>query len=131
MFLCPSHADRHQSGSVAVGEDGRLLIKCWAGCTAEEVTIAMGLSLKDLFTDSGRSADDIRRDRQARERKRARAEQEFKSEGLRLEVLCKAENFIRAYSNVKDSNLWPDEKRNKILDLLASAYTLLERERRG
>ena len=35
--LCPAHDDHHNSLSVAQGTDGRVLVKCFVGCTAEEI----------------------------------------------------------------------------------------------
>ena len=46
---CPAHDDRNASLSVGVGDDGRVLVKCHAGCTAEEITAAVGLTIADLF----------------------------------------------------------------------------------
>lgn len=46
---CPAHEDRHQSLSVRAGQDGRILLKCHAGCTAGEVAGALGLTMRDLF----------------------------------------------------------------------------------
>ena len=40
--LCPAHGDQHNSLSVAQGKDGRVLLKCFAGCKITEVTAAMG-----------------------------------------------------------------------------------------
>src|SRR5215204_509690 len=47
--LCPAHDDRDPSLSVAQGEDGQALLKCFAGCETEEVVVALGLEMKDLF----------------------------------------------------------------------------------
>src|SRR5215211_6087494 len=47
--LCPVHDDREPSLSVAEGEDGRALLKCFAGCGTDEVVTALGLQMKDLF----------------------------------------------------------------------------------
>jgi hypothetical protein len=47
--LCPTHGDRKPSLSVSEGDDGRVLIKCFAGCATEEVVAALGLEMKDLF----------------------------------------------------------------------------------
>src|SRR5215210_2911845 len=47
--LCPAHDDREPSLSVAEGEDGRVLVKCFAGCEIEDVVAALGLEMKDLF----------------------------------------------------------------------------------
>ena len=46
---CPAHDDNEPSLSIAEGEDGRALIKCFAGCEAEEIVTALGLEMKDLF----------------------------------------------------------------------------------
>jgi hypothetical protein len=54
---CPAHEDHKNSLSVDEGEDRRVLVKCFAGCTALAIVEAMGLSMSDLFPDSrkGRS----------------------------------------------------------------------------
>ena len=46
---CPAHEDRHSSLSVAVGNDGRVLLRCFAGCATEAVVEALGLKMQDLF----------------------------------------------------------------------------------
>lgn len=48
---CPAHEDKRQSLSVSVADDGKILLHCHAGCTAKDITEAMGLSIKDLFVD--------------------------------------------------------------------------------
>jgi hypothetical protein len=47
--LCPAHDDRHQSLSISEGRDGRVLLKCHAGCDAQAIVRAIGLELRDLF----------------------------------------------------------------------------------
>jgi DNA-binding transcriptional ArsR family regulator len=47
--LCPAHDDRHQSLSVSKGRDGRVLLKCHAGCDIKAIVRAIGLELRDLF----------------------------------------------------------------------------------
>lgn len=47
---CPSCGDKNQTKlSVMEGQDGQALIKCFAGCSIDEVVSAMGLKLADLF----------------------------------------------------------------------------------
>src|SRR5690242_11222873 len=46
---CPAHEDHQQSLSVKAGEDGRVLVTCFAGCTIEAITAAIGWSVRDLF----------------------------------------------------------------------------------
>jgi hypothetical protein len=57
---CPAHEDRNPSLSITEATDGKVLLKCWAGCTTESVLAALGLRWSDLFpgrTDEGRRAD--------------------------------------------------------------------------
>jgi putative DNA primase/helicase len=54
--LCPAHHDRNPSLSIREGNDGRILIKCHAGCTAEAVVAALGLHLSDLMPPGARPA---------------------------------------------------------------------------
>jgi hypothetical protein len=46
--LCPSHYDQQQSLSVKES-DGKVLLKCFAGCDAQAIVSALGIDLKDLF----------------------------------------------------------------------------------
>jgi hypothetical protein len=46
---CPAHDDRSPSLSITQAGD-RILVKCWAGCSAPDIMREMGLSLADLFT---------------------------------------------------------------------------------
>jgi hypothetical protein len=50
---CPAHEDQHPSLSIAEGNDGKVLLLCHAGCRTQDVVSALGLSMADLFTDSG------------------------------------------------------------------------------
>ena len=46
---CPAHDDRGPSLAIRELPDGRVLVHCFAGCTAHDVVSAAGLSLSDLF----------------------------------------------------------------------------------
>ena len=50
---CPgplhNHGDKNPSLSIAVGDDGRVLLKCFAGCDVASIVAALGLELADLF----------------------------------------------------------------------------------
>lgn len=48
---CPAHDDRDPSLSVRDAGD-RVLIRCHAGCPAEAVVSALGLELRDLFSEA-------------------------------------------------------------------------------
>lgn len=51
--LCPAHSDQQASLSIGTGTDGRVLLHCFAGCTAEQIVSALGLTLADLFPSNG------------------------------------------------------------------------------
>lgn len=53
---CPAHDDQHGSLSISTGQDGRILLKCHAGCGVEDIAGALGLSVKDLFVDKPKDA---------------------------------------------------------------------------
>src|SRR5262245_28976420 len=53
---CPAHDDSRPSLSISEGSDGRALVFCFAGCTAEMVAKAVGLKLRDLMPDNGTAA---------------------------------------------------------------------------
>lgn len=46
---CPAHDDRHNSLSVGEGEDARVLLYCFAGCSFAEIVSALGLEAADCF----------------------------------------------------------------------------------
>jgi hypothetical protein len=49
--ICPAHESRHRTRTLAVFEadDGRVLVKCHAGCDVSSIVGALGLDLADLF----------------------------------------------------------------------------------
>ncbi len=46
---CPAHDDRRQSLSIALGENGCVLLKCHAGCAVPQICAALDITVKDLF----------------------------------------------------------------------------------
>ena len=46
---CPAHDDRTPSLNIRELDDGKVLLKCWAGCSIEAIVKALGLHLRDLF----------------------------------------------------------------------------------
>lgn len=46
---CPAHNDRNPSLSIRELDDGRVLIHCFAGCSATDVMSSIGLTLSDLY----------------------------------------------------------------------------------
>lgn len=46
---CPAHDDRRPSLTIRELDDGRVLVKDWSGCSAQDICAAVGLTLADLF----------------------------------------------------------------------------------
>ncbi len=46
---CPAHGDKSPSLAITETDDGRILLKCFAGCSAHQVVEAVGMDLTDLF----------------------------------------------------------------------------------
>ncbi len=53
---CPAHADSEPSLSIGLGEQGQVLLKCFAGCALERIVEAIGLTLADLFPEAAVSS---------------------------------------------------------------------------
>lgn len=51
MACCPAHDDKNPSMHVNVGNDGRILVKCYAGCTTSAICAALGIKMRDLMPD--------------------------------------------------------------------------------
>src|SRR5215212_315358 len=49
---CPAHDDNVPSLSIKEGNDGKVMLKCFRGCDAQEITRAVGLTLRNLFPES-------------------------------------------------------------------------------
>jgi hypothetical protein len=49
VACCPAHLDRSPSLAITETDDGRILLKCFAGCSAQQVVEAVGMDLTDLF----------------------------------------------------------------------------------
>jgi putative DNA primase/helicase len=46
---CPAHSDQTPSLSVADASDGRVLVKCFAGCSFHQIVAALGLEPRDFY----------------------------------------------------------------------------------
>ena len=49
---CPAHEDGSPSLVIGIGDDGRVLLHCHAGCSTGAVVESLGLEAKDLFPES-------------------------------------------------------------------------------
>jgi hypothetical protein len=125
---CPAHEDRKPSLHIHEGQRG-VLVKCFAGCTVDEVCTALGLKVRDLFYE-GTTDTQV-----WQEQKRQRVEKHFWERHIRFlsgvftDRLREAEAFVSAAKGI-DISQWNDSKLAETLDLLSDCYDLLEKEQR-
>lgn len=124
---CPAHADENPSFSISEGEKG-VLLKCWAGCTVEEICCSLGIQQRDLFFDALDSNPARRREAaQQRDRQRRERERHDYQQGALIDALREADYFVRSRRGLVISG-WNDQKLDDELNALADAYHLLENE---
>lgn len=51
IACCPAHNDKHPSLAIR-DDEGKILLRCFAGCSAFEIVSSIGLELADLFPES-------------------------------------------------------------------------------
>src|SRR6516225_5908280 len=52
LACCPAHHDGEPSLSIGLGDEGHILLKCFAGCSLERIVEAMGISVVELFPNA-------------------------------------------------------------------------------
>lgn len=56
---CPAHKDKSPSLSVLRGENGRIVLHCFASCSVQDIVNALGLRVSDLFREGLEKTDKI------------------------------------------------------------------------
>ena len=125
---CPAHDDSNPSLAVSVGNDGRILVHCFAGCTAQEICEGVGLHLRDLFS-AEKSDPRVRKKQRRQEREREQKRRRRHLEGFRIDLLRDATNLIYAARGI-DISGWSPDRLDRELGRIACAYTLLQKESR-
>ncbi len=125
---CPGHNDRHPSLNITEG-DRAILLKCWAGCSVEEICQALGLHVRDLFYDTYCNPREIRRRQAERQYEKTKDKVEQMVKGFQIDAVREAERFMKAtvgadISTLDDTQL--DTLMNSVCDALA---VRLEEER--
>jgi hypothetical protein len=124
VAICPAHDDHTPSLNIREGERG-LLVKCWAGCTLENICEALGIQTRDLFYDANGPVDrQVIRRYQVR-RQVSRAWQ--RAWGRQADALREADAVIRAATDVSIAG-WTEDQLNVAMDAVCDARALLEEE---
>lgn len=51
LACCPAHDDRSPSLTIHQADDGRVLCRCWSGCSFPEIVAAVGLGFDPWFPE--------------------------------------------------------------------------------
>ena len=58
---CPAHSDKSPSLAIRELDDGRILMKCFGGCSVQEIMGAVGMEMGDLFPDTNKDLPPVKR----------------------------------------------------------------------
>jgi hypothetical protein len=123
---CPAHQDKNPSLSISEGERG-LLVKCWGGCTLEEITGKLGVEVKDLFYDGLPDPRQRREALQRRAKEQAAQRTADKARGRTTDLLRHAGYLVQSARGMT-IDTWTPAQLDKRLNCLADAYAVLEGE---
>lgn len=119
---CPAHGDSNPSLAIREGERG-LLLKCWAGCTVNEICEVLGIEISDLFYDSRKSTQHPRR----QVRPRFNLNQIGFQFRLHAAVLAiRAEETLKAARGL-DCSAWQEDDLHFALEAVGRAYNDIAR----
>lgn len=123
---CPAHPDVHPSLGVAEGDKG-ILVKCWTGCRPEQICAAVGLRMSDLFYE--KLMDHRRWVHAKREHAQQKAEHQAHQDVIGLTIDCarEAQRLIDRARGI-DISGWNADRLHAVLNLLADAYEIVERD---
>lgn len=58
---CPAHTDNSPSLAIRELDDGRILMKCFANCSVQEIMGAIGMDIGDLFPNVNKDLPPVKR----------------------------------------------------------------------
>ena len=58
LACCPAHQDKDPSLAIGLADSGKVLLKCFCGCTTKEIMDSVGLPLSVLFHPDSRKYQD-------------------------------------------------------------------------
>lgn len=118
---CPSHEDKSPSLSIREGDGGKIVVYCFAGCSARAICEAIGLELKDLFSDREASRRHDLQPRRANWRRQA-SELLHDAEA----IAYRAELTLSAATGLSIAD-WTEEELDAAVNAVAGVYQDIER----
>jgi len=122
---CPAHDDRHPSLGIMEGDEGRIVLNCFAGCTPQAVCQALGLRLSDLFRDAPLTGH--AEPRQVVPTPIPKRKLAFAYDLTALTFHHAATRILDVAARCEDCDTWTDDDRELAMKAVARAYTYRER----
>ncbi len=124
---CPAHQDQSPSLAIRETDDGRILVHCFAGCSATDICTALGIRLADLFPDAQLDHRAWREAQQRREVERTKRDTQDYVDGLVIDARREAEKLITSAREI-DISGWSEKEVDSALGAMAEAYAVLQEE---
>lgn len=121
---CPAHDDQHPSLGVMEGDEGRIVLNCFAGCTPQSICTALNLQLSDLF--QGRPLLGDLRPRYKPWRPVPPVKLAFAYELHALDLRMQAEKIFEAAKDCADHESWTNDELDVALRGVKRGYAYLE-----
>ena len=124
---CPAHEDHHPSLGILEGDDGKIVLNCFAGCTPASICAALGLTVADLFQDRpvhGRPEPWVPIPKKMLPIKLA-----FAYDLHALDLRLAADKILEAAQACGGCETWSDVERDLAMDAVAKAYAYQDRAR--
>lgn len=109
ISLCPAHDDKTTSLSISEGNDGRILLKCFAGCDVQSIICALGLKMTDLFNKESVCLsyppiqdDQVNRFAQHAENERTSKDKSSSPPKTRFDQVSRSQCTLSDYSSAKN-----------------------------
>jgi hypothetical protein len=91
---CPAHDDHSPSLSIKEGFDGRIVIRCWTGCSTEAVLRVLNLTFRDLFPGPPPSPEQLAAMKARREARQAKRRQALAQQAKAREELEQSQMVV-------------------------------------
>ncbi len=122
LARCPAHLDRNPSLSICEA-GSKILLRCFAACETSQILAALGLELKDLFTDTPVHPGQRPTPKSQRPDLVAVV---FRFELAALDRRLRADAVLKAVADFNGNDL-SDEDRDRIINVVARAYADVDR----
>lgn len=119
---CPGHNDKSPSLSIREGDDQKILLRCFAGCTIDEICSALHIQKRDLFPHQ--CPERIHAAQRTRQRLEQAKAQARRLDEARADLLREAEGVIAAGSPIPT-----EEQSDRFMEALCDAHDAMRHEK--